>query len=186
MIPIDRFLAELSPLTQGPGAPLKVRDYFETVIPQGVEIPSRFVATQAGKYARHLLARFPGGATAIAMIWDKGQGTPVHDHGMWCVEGVFTGRIEVVRYDLVEDRGDLVRLKTGEKLLAGVGEAGALIPPTDYHTILNTLPTPSVTIHIYASEMDAAHTFLPQGGDLYRRETQPLRYTTCEPLLDRR
>lgn len=185
MIEIDAFLKELSPLTDGPGAPLKVRDFFERVIPQGVDIPARFTAPSGGGYARHLVARFPSGATAIAMVWDKGQGTPVHDHGMWCVEGVFAGKIAVVRYDLLEDRGAFVRLATGERLEATVGEAGALIPPTDYHTITNTLATPSVTIHIYAREMDRAKMFYPEEGDRYRMEEKTLAYTTCAPLLDR-
>ncbi len=185
MIPIGRFLEELSPLTGGPGAPLKVRDFFERVIPQGVEIPVRFTAPSPKGYARHLVARFPSGATAIAMVWDKGQGTPIHDHGMWCVEGVFQGRIRVVRYDLLESRGTDVRLATGDTILSEVGEAGALIPPSDYHLIANTLETPSVTIHIYAKEMDTAKVFHPVGGDRYRMEEKPLAYTTCAPLLDR-
>ena len=39
------------------------------------------------------------------MTWGPGQGTPLHDHaGMWCVEGVLEGRIEVARYDLLDER----------------------------------------------------------------------------------
>ncbi len=186
MMTIERFLQEIGPLTLGAEAPLRVRDYFQAAIPQGVDLPGRFTEPDGTQYARHLLARFSSGATAIVMVWGKGQGTPIHDHGMWCVEGVFRGKIEVVRYDLVGEadvQGGPVRLRAAETIHASVGEAGALIPPSDYHTIQNMLATPSVTVHIYGGEMDRAKIFIPEGGGRYRMEEQPLQYTTSAPLL---
>jgi predicted amidohydrolase YtcJ len=33
------------------------------------------------------------------MVWDRGQGTRLHDHGgNWCVEAVYRGEIEVTSY----------------------------------------------------------------------------------------
>lgn len=40
------------------------------------------------------------------MTRGPGQGMPLHDHGgMWCIEGVFRGSIEVRPYELVERHG---------------------------------------------------------------------------------
>lgn len=182
-VTIEAFLEALSPCTREQDPAPCVRDVLTKAIRSGLRLPDRFVAPQPGRYARHLLARLPGGATAIAMVWDKGQGTPVHDHaGMWCVEGVLSGRIEVVRYYLEGPEGETVSLRKGETILSGVGEAGALIPPADHHTILNVLEVPSVTIHVYAGEMDWSHVFTPVGDGRYRREEKLLSYTTCDPL----
>lgn len=185
-VPVDAFLKDLARCARERDPAPCVRDVLCEAIRGGLALPDRFLAPQPGRYARHLIARLPGGATAIAMVWDRGQGTPVHDHaGMWCVEGVLRGKIEVVRYYAEGDAGpggDVVSLRKGETLLSGVGEAGALIPPSDHHTIVNVLDIPSVTIHVYAGEMDWSHVFTPLGGGRYRKEEKPLAYTTCVPL----
>src|SRR5262245_25599936 len=64
-----------------------------------------FLRTARDRYARRLLHRDPAGRyTAVIMVWDHGQGTPLHDHaGMWCVECVYRGRIRVTSFDLVGD-----------------------------------------------------------------------------------
>ena len=59
---------------------------------------------------------------------------------------------------------------------AGVGEAGALIPPFEYHMIQNPDPTPSVTIHVYGGEMTYCHIFEPVEGG-HRRTYRELTYT---------
>src|SRR5262245_57197600 len=83
-------------------------------------------------YARRLLHRDPEGRySALVMVWDKGQGTPLHDHaGMWCVECVYRGKIRVTSFSLQGDpEAELVGFKQEEIVLAGVGEAGARNPP---------------------------------------------------------
>ena len=61
-----------------------------------------------GSYGRRLLHRDPACRYSIVvMTWDVGQGTPIHDHdGMWCVECVYAGKIQVASFDLTaEDHG---------------------------------------------------------------------------------
>ena len=44
------------------------------------------------------------------MTWGPGQGTPLHDHaGIWCVECVVEGEMEVRQYDLVEENAGSFR-----------------------------------------------------------------------------
>jgi len=133
-------------------------------------------------YGRHLLHRDPEDRyTVVVMCWGPGQGTPIHDHaGMWCVECVVQGKIRVDSYRLIEEPGgDRVRFEKEADVIAGVGEAGALIPPFEYHVIENPFDEVAVTMHVYGGEMEFCHIFRPEeeGSDCYRRETKGLSYT---------
>ena len=63
-----------------------------------------FLVPTPERYARRLIHKDPQDRyTAIAMVWDKGQGTPLHDHaGIWCVECVYQGVIQVPLRDKPE------------------------------------------------------------------------------------
>ncbi len=145
-----------------------------------MSIPAPYLEPMPDRYARRLLHRDPAGRyTVIAMVWGQGQGTPLHDHaGIWCVECVYRGRIHVTSYSVRggdPDKG-IVRFEKEAEITAGPGEAGALIPPFEYHVIANADPTPSVTIHVYGGEMTHCHIFSPVTGG-HRREFRELSYT---------
>ena len=131
-------------------------------------------------YARRLLHRDPQGRyTVVAMVWDRGQGTPLHDHaGHWCVECVYRGKIRVTSFSV--HGGDpetaIVNFEKEKVVMAGIGEAGALIPPFEYHMIENPDAQPSVTIHVYGGEMKFCHVYEPVGGGGYRRQYKELSY----------
>ena len=138
-----------------------------------------FLRTAPDRYARRLLHRDPAGRyTVVVMVWDRGQGTPLHDHsGMWCVECVYRGRIRVTSFDLVGDSAaEVMRFAPETVIVAGKGEAGHLIPPFEYHMIENPDETPAVTIHVYGGEMTSCNAFFPVEGG-YRREARTLSYT---------
>ena len=144
-------------------------------LPQGSREPA------ADEYARHLLYRDPGGRfEVVSMAWGPGQSTPIHDHsGMWCVEGVYEGQIEVTRFDIKETPGDdLVRVEQLDVIRAGLGECGALIPPVEYHRIANPHDHTAVTIHIYGGMMRSCRVFEQAGGGAYRVSIKPLRFTS--------
>jgi predicted metal-dependent enzyme (double-stranded beta helix superfamily) len=134
------------------------------------------------RYARRLIHRAPDGRySVLAMVWDVGQGTPLHDHaGTWCVECVYRGKIRVTSFSVHggDPEKDIVRFEQESVVMAGVGEAGALIPPFEYHKIENPTATPAVTIHVYGGEMTFCHVFEPEDGDGYRRKYRELTYTT--------
>jgi len=146
--------------------------------------PSCDVVTESC-YARRLLHRDPMGRyTVIAMTWGPGQGTPLHDHaGSWCVECVYRGKILVTSYDLDQagsgDAGGW-RFHQEGKVEAVVGEAGALIPPFEYHTIRNVYDETAITIHVYKGEMLTCHVFHPTETEgVFRRETKQLAYANA-------
>lgn len=150
----------------------RVKDALEEIVQSGQEfLPEALMKPADGHYARHLIHTDPNGRwQALAMVWDKGQGTKIHDHAnMWCCECVYRGRIKVVSYRMEGEETDpLIQFHPEQTIYAGPGEAGALIPPFDHHTIENDLETPSVTIHVYGGEMTWCHVFEPVEGGFTR------------------
>ena len=159
----------------------RVKDSLVRLVTAGkLELPPAMTAPHPDRYARRLLHRSPRhGYTAIVMTWAPGQATPLHDHaGMWCVESVLEGDIEVTQYDLLEQRGDLYRFRDEGSIVAHIGNAGALIPPFEYHTIANrSADAKAVTLHVYAGEMTHCTAFEPRGDGWYLRQERQLSYT---------
>lgn len=143
----------------------------------GIELPRICHETRADHYRRHELYRSERyGYSVVAMTWAPGQGTAVHDHaGLWCVEGVCDGCLEVEQYDVTgrdEDRYHLVRQGNH---VARTGTAGSLIPPYEYHSITNTSAAePAVSLHVYERAMTACHVFEPLGGSWFKRVARRL------------
>jgi predicted metal-dependent enzyme (double-stranded beta helix superfamily) len=147
---------------------------------RSVTLPPELEAPCDDSYARRLLHLDPTGRySLLAMIWGPEQGTPLHDHaGMWCVEGVYEGEIDVQQYDLREEDPPRFRFAAGDVVRAGLGDAGSLIPPFEYHTILNPhRERIAVTLHVYGGEMTECTVFRPDGDGWHRRERRELVYT---------
>jgi predicted metal-dependent enzyme (double-stranded beta helix superfamily) len=128
-------------------------------------------------YARRELYRSARhGYSVVAMTWGPGQGTPVHDHsGLWCVEGVWDGELEITQYELLERDGEHFRFRAAGGMHAGPGSAGSLIPPHEYHSIRNTSPDAvAISLHIYKAPMECCSMFVPQDGEWYRRAAREL------------
>ncbi|MEM6456093.1 MAG: cysteine dioxygenase family protein [Acidobacteriota bacterium] len=164
-----------------------VQRALETVIGAGdVQLPATLCEPCDGHYARHLIHRASDGRySALAMVWGAGQATPVHDHNdLWCVEGVVQGTIDITAYDLLAHEDNRYRFQRGDTVRAGVGSAGRLIPPFDYHTIGNSQTHTAITIHVYGGDMNRCNIFRPETADhdapqiaptaWYRRESRVL------------
>jgi len=144
-----------------------------------LDLPDGFRMPRQDCYARRLLYRDPAERyTAVVMAWGPGQATPVHDHGgLWCVEGVVEGEMSVTQYD-VQPEADGFRVQpVGRSLTAGVGTAGRLIPPTDYHVLANAQPSAaSVTLHVYGGNLDGCRIFVPRDDGRYQQSIRALSY----------
>lgn len=142
-----------------------------------VKLPDCVFETCDDHYARRELYHSPRhGYTVVAMTWGPGQGTLIHDHcGMWCVEGVWQGELEVVQYDLVERDGERFRFRSVGAIQAGSGSAGSLIPPHEYHTICNAnADEPAISVHVYSGQLTNCNVFQPEEGDWYRRHPRTI------------
>ena len=152
----------------------------QTLLADQEFLEPRFLEPNPERYARRLLHRDAKNRyTIIAMVWNVGQGTPLHDHaGIWCVEVVYSGRIRVTSYNAMggDPERDIVRFEQASVIHAGVGAAGALIPPFEYHVLENAGEQPAVTMHVYGGELDHCHIFEPV-GDAWVRRYRELTYT---------
>src|SRR5437588_6446553 len=146
---------------------------------RAVMLPDRFRLARTEGYARRLLHRNDRlGYTAVVMTWAPGQRTPLHDHaGIWCVEGVVEGRMDVTQYDLVEESSGACRFEAKGCVHAAVGSAGCLIPPFEYHVLANAIESASITLHVYGGEMTSCHVFEPAGDGRYVRKERALAYS---------
>lgn len=132
-----------------------------------VQLPACVYRTVPDHYARREIHRSAElGYAIVAMTWGPSQGTPVHDHaGMWCVEGVWSGQLEITQYDLSERRDDAFLFREVGTLIAGTGSAGSLIPPHEYHAIRNASDSDiAVSLHIYAEPMTRCCVFEDGSG----------------------
>jgi predicted metal-dependent enzyme (double-stranded beta helix superfamily) len=142
-----------------------------------VQLPECVYEPIDDHYARRELYRSPThGYSVVAMTWGPGQGTPVHDHcGLWCVEGVWDGELEITQYELLETDGDRFRFRAAGGMQAGPGSAGSLIPPHEYHTIRNTSQSDvAISLHIYKAPMECCSMFVPREGEWFVRKDKTL------------
>ena len=178
----NRFIERIDQAISG-DCPHKITSALRSVLVEcigddSIHLPEAVYQYIPDHYARRELYRCPRkGYSIIAMTWGPGQGTPIHDHsGMWCVEGVWAGCIEVVSYEPVEERGDHIRFENVGSIVAGCGSAGSLIPPHEFHTIRNIDPTDAaVSVHIYSGAMTCCSMYYEEGDGWHRRQVKQLQ-----------
>lgn len=142
-----------------------------------VKLPDCVFEPVGDHYARRELYRSEAhGYSVIAMTWGPGQGTPIHDHaGMWCVEGVWYGLLEITPYEMTGQDDNRYRFESRGTMMAGVGSAGSLIPPHEYHTIMNPSDNDvAVSLHIYRGPMTCCSVFRPLQNTWYERDQRQL------------
>jgi predicted metal-dependent enzyme (double-stranded beta helix superfamily) len=144
-----------------------------------LRLPARYRRTRAEGYARRLLHHNPVlDYSAVVMTWAPGQCTPLHDHGgLWCVEGVVDGAMQVTQFDLVDMTEGIYAFVERGRVTAGVGTAGSLIPPSDYHILGNAQDDGlSITLHVYGGDLTHCHVFVPRADGRYERQDRQLSY----------
>ena len=143
-----------------------------------LQVPASMQVPRSDTYARRLLYRDPAGRySMVVMTWGPGQKTALHDHaGIWCVECVMDGSMEVAQYDLVSENGGEFRFARQNSVHANRGSAGCLIPPFEYHTLANAADSASITLHVYGGDMTYCHAFEPQPGGAWRRVRKELSF----------
>ncbi len=143
-----------------------------------VQLPACVFEANTDHYARReLYCSEKLGYCVVAMTWGPGQGTLIHDHdGMWCVEGVWNGALDVVQYERLEAADGRYHFRPVGSIQAGPGSAGSLIPPHEYHTIRNPSDEAiAVSLHIYSGRMTHCAVFQPLDEDgWYQRAERQL------------
>jgi predicted metal-dependent enzyme (double-stranded beta helix superfamily) len=118
----------------------------------------------ADSYRQHLLYVSPTRRlSVVALVWQPGQRTPIHDHIAWCVVGVYRGVERELRYRLVEHDGEPALLPTGS-VDAGPGHVEALVEPAeDIHCVTAHGDATTISIHVYGADIER------RGTSVYRR-----------------
>lgn len=180
---LDGLVATTAPL---PHIVAGVKERLADFIRDRPRFPAEVRSADGTSYARHLLYGDPEGRyEVVMMVWGPGQQTPVHDHsGIWCVEGVVEGVIDVTRFDITETiREDVVRMKTTEVIHAGLGQCGALIPPVEYHRIANPYRETALTMHVYGGRMRSCKVFEQRDDHAWNVRIRPLGFNSSGPAL---
>ena len=168
----------------GSGHPLSVVNGVKTTLEAwvragSIDLPDRFRSCAGDCYARRLVHRDEkSGYTLVAMTWGPGQRTQLHDHaGIWCVECVVEGRLLVTQYDLAESDSDRYRFVQRSRVTAGVGDAGCLVPPFEYHVMQNPCDRETaVSLHVYGGEMEQCNLYEPTEEGWWGRRSRSLSY----------
>ncbi len=189
--PIRRFIREVQAACERwddvAGKVEQVKSGLSALIKQAPPLPDQVLQPDQDCYGRHYLYGDPEGRfEMVIMTWSPGQATPVHDHaGIWCVEGVLEGHIDVTRYDLIQKlKDDLVLMKSIEVIHAGLGQCGALIPPVEYHRISNPYDRKAISLHVYGGRMRSCRVFEERGDGLYEVRLKELRFASPVPALE--
>jgi predicted metal-dependent enzyme (double-stranded beta helix superfamily) len=107
-------------------------------------------------YARYPLYCDPENRfEVIALVWQPGQKTLLHDHdGTWGAEGVIVGRMSVTNFEQVQELpGNRVELRPLGDMFVNAQETGQLLPPADCHIVANDGDGPAITVHVYGKQL---------------------------------
>ena len=97
-------------------------------------------------YVAHVLHVEPDGSFSIvALVWQPGQITRIHDHVTWCVFGVVQG----VEHEELFD-AELNPVGSSDN---HVGDVSGFAPPGDIHRVHNTTDATAISIHIYGTDV---------------------------------
>lgn len=106
-------------------------------------------------YARHLIYADPGERFSIlALVWDRGQMSPIHTHYCWCAVGVYRGLLTETCYRAGAGGEPPVEIGSARH---AVGES-TFDPGTGIHRIGNYSGVLAISLHIYGVGADRIAT----------------------------
>ncbi len=104
-------------------------------------------------YRQYLLYRDPLDRFSVqSFVWGPGQSTPVHDHTVWGLVGVYQGAEKCQRYRRLTS-GELV--PDGDEQILAAGQIDHVSPSVgDIHTVRNAHDDRvSISIHVYGADI---------------------------------
>ena len=137
-------------------------------------LESRHREPWADRYRPHLVHVHPQGLYSIvALVWQPGQATPIHDHRCWCVVGVWQGSEQETTYDLYRD-GSGPYLVERASACSSPGTVSVLVPPDeDVHRVSNCGDELAISIHLYGDDIGLHGSSINRtfGDELVRPDT---------------
>lgn len=116
-------------------------------------LPEQYREGDPDRYRQHLVhTEDDGSFSVVALVWQPGQQTPIHDHVAWCVAGVYEGAETEQRYEL-RGEGATARLVVAADAINHAGTACGFAPPGDIHLVRNSGSSTVRSIHIYGAHI---------------------------------
>jgi predicted metal-dependent enzyme (double-stranded beta helix superfamily) len=115
-------------------------------------LPADLLDGERGTSRSHRLHVEPDGSfSMVAIAWQPGACTRIHDHVTWCVFGVLTGAEHEDLYTLAADGRSLVEAGSN---LNPTGAVSGFAPPGDIHRVRNAGDTTAVSLHVYGTDLN--------------------------------
>ena len=128
-----------------------VADTLREHLPPPELLPADLLAGERGTYRSHRLHVEPDGSfSMVAIIWQPGALTRIHDHVTWCVFGILAGVEYEDLYTLSDDGAALIEVGNNPNL---TGEVTGFAPPGDIHRVRNSGQTVAVSMHVYGTDI---------------------------------
>lgn len=115
-------------------------------------LPERYAQPSPERYQQYLLHCDPlERLSIVSFVWAPGQGTPIHNHGVWGMVGVLRGVERSVRYTQRVDGG----LQPAGEHVARPGDIAIVSPSIgDIHQVFNAAADQvTVSIHVYGGNI---------------------------------
>ncbi|MFW6076021.1 MAG: hypothetical protein ACOC9Y_10525 [Chloroflexota bacterium] len=155
---------------------METKPVFQRLLQDMSWLEEKYREPVEGGIANYMLAKAPDDAwTVVSTVWWPGYGTPVHDHLIWGLVGVWKGLELEKRYHRLDDgsKPGYAKLEEVDVNVNKPGDVSLLIPPDeDYHLIRNDQDEPSYSIHIYGGSLDGV---LRHSYDLETNEVKEFR-----------
>jgi predicted metal-dependent enzyme (double-stranded beta helix superfamily) len=150
MFDTEQFIVECRAALDGDRASRNVRDVVARAISEPGEVLRGLGEPQKGGY--DVLHRSPD-LTIIHVLWPVGQIVMPHNHGLWAVIGVYTGREDNILWRRLPDDTNGRVEAAGAKTL---GAADTIAFGADViHSVVNPIPRVTGAIHVYGGDFFA-------------------------------
>jgi predicted metal-dependent enzyme (double-stranded beta helix superfamily) len=115
-------------------------------------------------YTSHLLHVEPDGSfSVVALVWQPGQATSIHDHVAWGAFAVLQGTEYDEIFTVAADQAALVPLVTNQNKQ---GDVTGFAPPGDIHRITNPGGDVVIQLHVYGTDIARLGTSIRRIYDL--------------------
>jgi predicted metal-dependent enzyme (double-stranded beta helix superfamily) len=157
-LPLQDFVRTIEELTARdlsvPELIQRIRPEFARLVAVPDLLQPEHTVCPSGAYAQHILYVDEAGRFCLlALAWQPGARTPVHDHHAWGLAAVYRGHERETRYTWCEEGYGGPKLRPAAVQLVEPGEVLSIVPPSDVHCVANPDPTPSVSLHLYGFDV---------------------------------
>lgn len=160
---VDGCRAALAQNPEEAGQLAQIKPLLKTLLGHRQWLPESHQKPRDDRYAQYpLYVAADDSFSIVSFVWQPGQWTPIHDHTVWGVIGIYQG---LERTEVYEQQGDSL-IKT-RVIDANVGEVGAVSPSIgDVHRVGNVSDDTAISIHVYGGNIGQIerHVFAPDGA----------------------